>query len=169
MVIARVITVVRDGPGGWRASRDGTPVGEMRAFVRPDDRCALYFRDTAPDARGPLLDAAIAALSRDLYTEADADGPLDAETARGFTITRREHHYVFPTAIPVHPLPDGIHVIPVADADGPRWAALDDTLRDDVPGSAGWHNNPDTFVVDRRARGRCLPELCRERPERPSV
>lgn len=126
--------------------RDGEPAGELQALVRPDDRCGLYFFDTAPDARGPLLDAAIAALPRDLYTECD-ETDLSAATARGFTVTRREHLYVFATAIPESPLPQGIHVISAADADGPRWAALDDTLRADVPGSMGWHNDPETFAA----------------------
>lgn len=146
-MVAKVITVVRDGPDQWRALRDGVVVGEMRAFVRPDDRCALYFGDAELDARGPLLDAAIAALPRDLYTEADESAPLDAETTRGFTITRREHLYVLPTAVPDRALPPGIHVISAADADGARWAALDDALREDVPGSAGWHNDPETFAA----------------------
>lgn len=140
-----MITVALHAPNRWRASRDGEPAGELQALVRPDDRCGLYLSG-APDTRGPLLDAAIAALPRDLYVEWD-EADLDTVTARGFTVARREHLYVFPTAIPESPLPQGIHVISAADANGPRWAALDDALRADVPGAAGWHNDPETFAA----------------------
>jgi ribosomal protein S18 acetylase RimI-like enzyme len=54
-----------------------------------------------------------------------------------------------PTAAPaVHEVrtPDGFAVMSAADADVDRLRELDDALRQDVPGAAGWRNDPLTFA-----------------------
>jgi hypothetical protein len=56
---AFVIVVLGDTPTSWTAVRDGDTVGQLRALVRPDQRCHLFFRDTDADAYDPLLAAAI--------------------------------------------------------------------------------------------------------------
>jgi ribosomal protein S18 acetylase RimI-like enzyme len=121
----------------------------MRTLVRPDGRTCLYFRDCPDDAYGPLLDEALPALDGDVYTEVDADahGALRALRARGFEVHRREHHYAVPIAGHANaPMPEGFAVRTATEVDVVRLAALDDALRQDVPGAAGWRNDPAEFA-----------------------
>lgn len=101
------------------------------------------------------MDAALGALEGDVYAdvdEADADAHEDL-TARGFAVHRREHHYLLPTdpgrtGLTDHRPPDTLTLLPVRRADPDRWRRLDDALRQDVPGTAGWRNDPDRFAPD---------------------
>ncbi|HET8660108.1 MAG TPA: GNAT family N-acetyltransferase [Micromonosporaceae bacterium] len=54
---------------------------------RPDARCLLVLRDCAPQAYGPLLDAALDAVDQDLYVdvEENADDLQRELVGRGFT------------------------------------------------------------------------------------
>lgn len=63
----------------------------------------------------------------------------------GFTVVRREHRYV-PTAVAPVPLPEGYTAISAAGSDVPGLAELDQALRQDVPGTAGWRNDPAEFA-----------------------
>lgn len=146
--------VSSEAPLRWSASRDGVAVGQLHALLRPDTRCYLLFlRDCAPQAYGPLLDAALDAVDRDLYVDVDETaGDLRRELAgRGFAVNRREDYYLVPTDPTVTglagwPMPDGFQIISAAEADVDRLRDLDDTLRQDVPGTAGWRNDPAEFA-----------------------
>jgi ribosomal protein S18 acetylase RimI-like enzyme len=93
---------------------------------------------------GSLLDAALGELDRDVYLEGEATDEL---TERGFVVHRREHLYALPTDVPRPvPLPGGFAVLSAADADVDRLRKLDDELRQDVPGTAGWRNEPGAFA-----------------------
>lgn len=150
-MVGVVIEVTLGEPGRWTASSGGDVVGWLRALVRPDQRCALYLRDIADErAYAPLLDAALGELTGELYVEADEDATslrtLLAE--RGFAEHRREHHYLVPTGRSgSRALPDGFRLLSAADADVARLSALDDALRQDVPGADGWHNDPREFAA----------------------
>lgn len=132
--------------------------------MRPDQRCYLFLRDCAPQAYGPLLDAALDALDQDVYIEVDeAAGDLQrALSDRGFVVNRREHHYLVPTDPAVTGLagrvvPDGFRLISAAQADLDRLRELDDALRQDVPGTDGWRNDPEEFVRQTFATGEFDP------------
>jgi ribosomal protein S18 acetylase RimI-like enzyme len=64
----------------------------------------------------------------------------------GFSIVRRQHRYVVPTAVAPVPLPDGYTAISAAGSDVPRLAELDQALREDVPGTAGRPTDPADFA-----------------------
>jgi len=78
----------------------------------------------------------------------DADEVRTVLADRGFRVDRREHRYVIPTdRVVASGLPAGFDVVSAADADVDRWRELDDALRQDVPGTAGWRNDPAEFVA----------------------
>jgi ribosomal protein S18 acetylase RimI-like enzyme len=145
--------VVRQTPPGWTAWRDGAVVGRLSVLVRPDQRCFLVSHDCDADAYGPLLDAALAARDQDVYVELD-EVVTDAQRAcarRGFTVNRREHHYLLPTdpartGLIRRGAPNGLGIISAAQADADRLRKLDDALRQEVPGTAGWRNAPQAFL-----------------------
>ncbi|WP_161791251.1 GNAT family N-acetyltransferase [Streptacidiphilus jiangxiensis] len=149
-----MVTISQEGPLRWTAWREGLEIGSLLARVRPDQRCFLLHRGSS-DTRGLLLDAALGAFEGDLYgevDEADADG-LDDLCARGFVVHRREHHYLLPTdpgrtGLAQHRSPTSLTFLPVQKADADRWRKLDDALRQDVPGTAGWRNDPDRFAEE---------------------
>jgi GNAT superfamily N-acetyltransferase len=123
-------------------------------LIRPDRRCFLIFRDCSGNAYGPLLDVALDTLRQDVYVEVDeaAAESLRVLTGYGFTIDRREHHYAIPTdpartGLAGQAVPDGFATISAADADVDRLRELDDALRQDVPGTAGWRNDPEEFAA----------------------
>jgi len=148
-----MIVVAAQAPLGWTALRNGDVIGALRALIRPDRRCQLLPRDVAAEALGPLLDAAVDALRRDVYVEVDeaADDAQRVLAAKGFTVSRREHRYLVPTdpsrnALGRRPVPDGFGFVSAAEADVERLRELDDALRQDVPGTAGWRNDPADFA-----------------------
>lgn len=137
----------------WVADRDGEEVGRARAVLRPDRRRFLFFAGCAPDAYGPLLREAVRLLDEDLHVQVDEDdsGALDALTGHGFTPHRRENYYELPTdprrtGLEARAVPDGYEFVSAALADLDRHRELDDALRHDVPGTAGWRNDPQRFV-----------------------
>jgi RimJ/RimL family protein N-acetyltransferase len=150
----RLVTVVAaEGPLRWTARRDGRVVGELRVLVRPDQRCCLYLREGTLDTTRPLLDVALEALDQDLYVEVDeADDDLQQElAARGFIVNRREHHYLLPTdparnGLANAAVPAGFSLVSAAEAGVDLLCELDETLRQDVPGSEGWRNDPRQFA-----------------------
>lgn len=144
--------VASEAPLRWTASRDGAVVGRVAALRRPDRRCFLFVRDCAADAYAPLLDAAQDALDQDVYVEVDeaAADTLRVLTRCGFSVNRREHHYALPTdparnGLAGRAVPDGFSIVSAARADVDRLRELDDALRQDVPGTAGWRNDPRAF------------------------
>jgi ribosomal protein S18 acetylase RimI-like enzyme len=148
----RAVVLVTGSTERWRAVDGGLTVGTAHAVIRPDQRCFLVFGDCRDDAYGPLVAAAATELDRDLHTIVDeSDEPLLSVLADlGFTVQRHEHHYRIATDPARYGLtrvapPPGVDIISAADADLDRLRALDDTLRQDIPGSAGWRWDPDGF------------------------
>ncbi|GAA1914456.1 hypothetical protein GCM10009716_24920 [Streptomyces sodiiphilus] len=143
--------VVIQSAGRWTAWQDGRAVGSMDRLVRPDGRCFLLPGTCPPRVLGRLLDAATAATGTDLYIEADGPEDLGPLEARGFVVHRREHHYALPVRADGPSLPPGYDVIGADAADPEPLRLLDDRLRQDVPGTAGWRNDPASFARDLKA------------------
>lgn len=144
-----------DAPHRWVATDGAGDAGRLAALIRPDQRCVLRFADCRPDAYRPLVEAATAALHHDLYVVLDAgDQPTRALLAdAGFVVNRYEHHYLVPTdptrvRLPDTDPPDGFDLISAADADLAMLQELDETLREDIPGSDGWRWTPDDFAEE---------------------
>ena len=75
-----------------------------------------------------LTDAGFVAARREVIVEVDLDQAL--------------------AAIEDAPPPQGVGVIPATDADLERLRILDDKLRGDVPGTAGWRSTPAEFAEE---------------------
>lgn len=136
----------------WEARVGEESAGTLRAVVRPDDRCFLFFGDCGRPAFGPLLAAATTALDRDLYTVVDDSDEAGLRTLAelGFVVQQREVRYRIPTDPAQYGLGDaasapGIDLISAADADIPRLQALDEALRQDIPGTDGWRWQSEDF------------------------
>jgi GNAT superfamily N-acetyltransferase len=83
--------------------------------------------DRTDEAR-VLIDAGFAAARREVTVEVDLDEALAEIGDSG--------------------LPAGVAAISAADADVERLRLLDDALRDDIPGTAGWRSTPEEFADD---------------------
>ena len=139
----------------WRALDGDLVAGEVSARLRPDDRWFVYFDTWRADAWPPLADAVARDLGRDLYlTLEDAEyDALDACARAGFAVHRRESYYRIPvdptvTGLAGAVLPAGFDVRSAADADITRLRLLDDALRQDVPGWAGWRWDAEQFRAE---------------------
>ncbi len=147
------IRVVRASPGlVWRAFDGDQVLGAVTAFLRPDDRWFVAFDGGRADCYGPLLAAVAENTGCDLSVTVDErdDEALERLTGVGFTVARRESDYVIPTDPAVTGLrttaePEGVVVISAADAYEDQLRLLDDALRQDVPGTAGWKWDPGDF------------------------
>lgn len=149
----RAVRLVRAPPGlVWRAFDAGQAIGAARAFLRPDNRWFIVFDTCSADCYQPLLAAVAENVGGDLYTtarETDEQG-LDRLTRLGYGVNRRESSYLIPTdpavaGLDAVPEPEGIVIISAADADEDQVRVLDDALRQDVPGTAGWKWDPGDF------------------------
>lgn len=147
-----VVRVVRTRM--WHALVDDEVAGKAHVVRRPDRRYFVAidaWRDEVFDA---LLDAVIDDLPHELSTiaaEADAD-ELGRWTRRGFAARRSEDEYEIPVAASEGrsaPVPAGYRLSSAADCDIDLAVLrrLDDDLRQDVPGTRGWVNDPDEFLA----------------------
>jgi GNAT superfamily N-acetyltransferase len=145
-VSSAVVEVTRLSPdSAWRAFAGEEVVGGVTALVRPDERCFVFFDPCRADAYEPLLAAVVQELGRDLYVtvdEADDEGRAVYEQL-GFVVDRRESKYLIPTDPEVTRLrgietPPGFVLLGAEQVDEDRLRILDDTLRQDVPGTDGW-------------------------------
>jgi ribosomal protein S18 acetylase RimI-like enzyme len=102
---------------------------EARTFLRPDGR---RFVLGLPDGELPPgeLFASV--------EERDADHLRTLEDL-GFVRQRRELHLVLPTDVPRLAAPAGIEAVRADAVDEETLRLLDDELRQDVPGTDGWH------------------------------
>jgi ADP-ribose pyrophosphatase YjhB (NUDIX family)/RimJ/RimL family protein N-acetyltransferase len=147
------LRIVRASPGlVWRALDADNVVGAVRAFLRPDNRWFVAFDTCREDSYAPLLARVTENVDGDLYAIAnDQDQQaLDRFAGLGFTVNRRESHYLIPTdplatGLQVSAEPENIVVISVINADEDEIRLLDDALRQDVPGTAGWKWDPGDF------------------------
>jgi GNAT superfamily N-acetyltransferase len=101
-----------------------------------------------------LLDAALTRLDREVYVEVDEDGWEAGQiwSKHGFTVNRCEYAFVLSTdpaetGLAGCGLPTGFAVLSAAEADVDLLRRLDDELRQDVPGVAGWRNEPADFYA----------------------
>ena len=151
--VAASIRVVRAPPGlVWRAFDADQVVGAVTAFLRPDDRWFVTFDTCRDDAYGPLLTAVAGNAGSDLYAAVDEadDQALAALSSVGFAAARRESNFLIPTDPTVTGLhvtaePDDVVVISASDAFEDDLRLLDEALRQDVPGTAGWRWDPGDF------------------------
>jgi RimJ/RimL family protein N-acetyltransferase len=147
------VRVVRASPGlVWRAYDADQAVGSIRAFLRPDNRWFVGFEAGRDDSYAPLLAAVAANTGADLYATAYDNEPVHLArlAGLGFTEQRRVSSYLIPTDPAVTGLigvtePDDVVVISAADAYEDELRLLDDTLRQDVPGTDGWRWDPGDF------------------------
>jgi GNAT superfamily N-acetyltransferase len=135
----------------WHALVDDEVAGRAHVVRRPDRRYFVAidaWRDEVFDA---LLDAVMHDLPHELATiaaEAD-DTELARWTRRGFEVRRRVDEYEIPLDDPGRlfvPVPAGYSLASAADADVDAVRRLDDELRQAMPGTRGWVNDPDDFV-----------------------
>ena len=145
--------VVRASPGlVWRALKADQVVGAVTAFLRPDDRWFVTFDAGQDDACATLIAAVAGNTGSDLYATAEDtdDQALDLFGRLGFTENRRESNFLIPTdpqltGLRVTAEPEGVVIISAVDADEDQLRLLDDALRQDVPGAAGWKWDPGDF------------------------
>jgi RimJ/RimL family protein N-acetyltransferase len=135
----------------WHALDDDQVVGRASLFRRPDGRAFLAADAWKDEVTAALLRAAISDVPGDLYSTVDEDdaAQLALLVEAGFAESRREHEYLIPVAGVLAgttgPVPAGYRIVSAAPADAERLLRLDDALRQDVPGSDGWVNEPAEF------------------------
>lgn len=148
--VLRVVRVERDMT--WQALDNGAPVGSARALHRPDRRCFLAIDIRRADVHQALLRGVTDDMQDDLYATVDEadDAQLGQWAERGFTVHRRENTYLVPTDPDTTGLraakpPTGMGIVSAAAVHEDRLCHLDELLREDVPGSDGWINDPQEF------------------------
>jgi ribosomal protein S18 acetylase RimI-like enzyme len=129
----------------WRALAGDDDIGLVQTVRRPDGRCFAFFRSCRADAYEPLLAAVAEELDDDIYVTVDeADDERLSHCERlGFVVHRRESHYLIPTdpkATGLHGVqtPRGFVLASAGRVEEDRLRELDDSLRQDVPGTDGW-------------------------------
>lgn len=146
VVIERVVPNRR-----WHALEDDQVVGRAHLRRRPDDRAFVAADAWREPVTRALLDAVAADVPGELYTLAGEDeaDQLALLAAAGYQVTRREDEFVMPVgpalAVTVGPVPAGVTIVPADEKESDRLARLDEQLRQDVPGSDGWVNDPAEF------------------------
>ena len=145
--IARLMRVAT-----WRALAGAEVVGEANAMLRPDRRWFISVDTWIADSFLPLVSAVADDLRQDLYTTVDEgdEAELRNWSDAGFTVLRREHHYLVPTApdrtrLAGVALPAGMSLVSADAVDEYGLRMLDEALRQDVPGTDGWINDPQEF------------------------
>lgn len=134
----------------WHALEDDEVAGKAHVVRRPDRRYFVAIDAWRDDVFDALLDAVLGDLPFNLSTIAgeEDDEELARWTRRGFEERRHEDEYEVPlvghsghraTA------PAGYALVPAQDVDVDVLRLLDDELRQDVPGTRGWVNDPDEF------------------------
>lgn len=145
---------MRASPGlVWRALDGDQVTGVITAFLRPDDRWFVRLdADSRAGSCAPLLAAVAHSTSELLYTTVEETDhrALRLLADLGFTVNRRESTYVIPTDPRLTGLqdtaePEGLIIISAVDACEDELRLLDDTLRQDVPGTDGWKWDPGDF------------------------
>jgi RimJ/RimL family protein N-acetyltransferase len=135
----------------WHALEDDRVVGRAHLRRRPDDRAFVAADAWREPVTRALLDAVAADVPGDLHTlAAEDDGEhLALLAAAGYVPVRREDEFVIPVdralAATAGPVPAGVSIVPADEKESDRLAQLDERLRQDVPGSDGWVNDPEEF------------------------
>jgi RimJ/RimL family protein N-acetyltransferase len=133
---------------------------DVRTHRRPDGRVVVFpSAPWTPDqTRWAVQFARSMGVSVITHISADRAGELRILTDAGFAAARREVNVEVNlvealAAIGDARLPPGVAAISAADADLDRLRLLDDGLRDDIPGTAGWRSTPEEFASDFSGRG----------------
>jgi ribosomal protein S18 acetylase RimI-like enzyme len=136
----------------WRALAGAEVIGEANAMLRPDRRWFVAVDTWVADSFLPLVSAVADDLRQDLYTTVDEGDQAELRkwSAAGFTVLRREDHFLIPTApdrtrLPGAVLPAGMSLVSADAVDEYGLRLLDEALRHDVPGTDGWINDPQEF------------------------
>jgi len=141
----------------WRALAGAEVIGEANAMLRADWRCFVSIGTWVADSFPPLVSAVADDLRQDLYTTVDEGDQAELRnwSAAGFTVLRREDHFLIPTApdrtrqpgavLPGAVLPAGMSLVSADAVDEYGLRLLDEALRHDVPGTDGWINDPQEF------------------------
>jgi hypothetical protein len=120
----------------WRVMRESVVV-------------CLVFLDCAADAYPPLLAAAGERVGDLVALDADDIATLALLARHGFHVRRRERLYEIPTdpaLTELRPVP--LQALSARDADLDRLRRLDNELRRDVPGCAGWDADAAWFAAE---------------------
>jgi RimJ/RimL family protein N-acetyltransferase len=135
----------------WHALDDDQVAGRAHLRRRPDGRAFVAADAWLEPVARALLDAVAADVPGGLHTladERDAD-QLALLAAAGYVELRREDEYVIPVASALAatagPVPPGLAIVPADEKESDRLARLDERIRQDVPGSDGWVNDPAEF------------------------
>ncbi len=145
--------IVRVTPGvHWHALEDDVVVGRGHALHRADGRAFISIDTWADDVFVALAEAITQDLAFPVYTVVAEDDRehLGRWSMLGFRDNRREDEYAIPTApestgLKDAVLPVGFSLVGADRVDEDRLRQLDQTLRQDVPGYAGWVNQPEEF------------------------
>ncbi len=148
----------RDGsPSRWLGLRNGVPVAVVDSFERPDRRTFLRFRGDDPSDFGHLGATVGGELGRPVYAVADESDSdrLTALQSAGFTteVVVERFRIDFGVALDFlrHARPARGFTVRAADeVDEERLFALDNHIRNDVPGSEGWEGNREWFREELR-------------------
>ena len=139
-----------DIPKISRPANDG-----LRTHLRPDGRVLVWpnGRWTPDQARWATGYARSNGLTVITHVAADRTDEPRVLIDAGFAASRREVTVEVDldqalTSIGEARLPAGVAAISAADADVERLRLLDDALRDDIPGTAGWRSTPEVFAND---------------------
>jgi GNAT superfamily N-acetyltransferase len=146
-----VVVRVTDGVH-WHALEDDVVVGKGYALHRPDGRVFVSADTWRDDVFEVVAEAMVGDLGGPVFTiVADDDREhLGRWSALGFRDNRREDELVLPTDPAVTGLadaapPPGYALVTADRVDEDRLRDLDERLRGDVPGSAGWVSTPEDF------------------------
>ncbi len=136
----------------WSLVREGVTVATAAAVCRPDRRWFVSVDAWRTEDTEPLVHAMITDLGHDLHTRIDGsdDDAIELWSRFGFLPERRELEFIFSpdsarTGLQDVAVPTGLTLLSAAEADENELRRLDDRLRDDVPGTDGWVNDPAEF------------------------
>jgi ribosomal protein S18 acetylase RimI-like enzyme len=138
--------------GTWNLLRNGTVTASAYAVCRPDRRWFVSVDAWEEQDHEPLVNAMIADLNQDLHTRIDGtdEASLERWTKHGFEPHRREVEFLLSpdpqrTGLVPSPIPSGLTLLSAEEVDETALRQLDDRLRDEVPGTGGWVNDPAEF------------------------
>ena len=131
----------------WHLLDDDVVVGRAHVLHRPDGRAFVAVDAWHADRGAELLEAVLHAVPGDLFSLADEKDHVQLALLglTGFVEARREDELLVPVRAAAPVAVPGLTVVSAADAELDRLARLDERLRRDVPGSAGWVNDLDSF------------------------
>ncbi|MDP8957901.1 MAG: GNAT family N-acetyltransferase [Actinomycetota bacterium] len=136
----------------WLAIVNGTVAGAVSTWLRPDRRNFLMFACPDPAAYASLTHAVLETLGGRLYTTVDADETeaVEALQAAGFTqeMVAERLRVRFDAALAKlrrASTPPGFSIQAADTVDEGRLFTLDNTVRQDVPGTDGWRGDREWF------------------------